>query len=286
MEIRIEPLGIPDALRACETLQRALLGDRARSVWGAPSLTALLLSGGILLGACDAQADRARLSGALADLVAEIDGYPARHTAWWGVLPSARNHGAGRALRIEERRLCQESGVDLVFWELDPLRSDEAYLAFHKLGAIATGHRRDLYGEVADQANLGLATDRLHVEWWIDAPRVVSLLDHGRAAPQLRIGIHEMDVLTETKLGASGVRVLTGTREEPRSDHVLVEIPSDLDRLRSFDLAAARAWRLGCRALFEALFAKEYVGVGFLHEGGRSFHLFSKTDRRDALRDA
>lgn len=285
MTIKADRLSGVEELGACVELQRAVLGNRARSVWAVPALTAVCQSGGLVLGARDSEAEPSRLCGALVDLVADVGGYPARHTVFRGVLQAARNRGVAQSLRTAERAICQQEGVDLVFWSLDPLRSDEAHLAFNKLGAIATGYRQDLYGEVHDSANLGLATDRLHVEWWIDSPRVASILDRGNPAPHFRLGIHEMDVLTETRLLQNGVRMLVGHDDAPSAQHVLAEIPAHLDRIRTVDLAAARDWRLRSRAAIELLFERGYVGAGFVHEGGRSFHLFRKTDRKTALRD-
>ncbi len=285
MTIKIDRLTSLGELSACVDVQRAILGDRSRSVWTVSALTAVCQSGGLVLGASDTDGGGGALCGAIVDLVADVEGYPGRHTVFRGVLEPARNRGVGYGLRAAERAVCQEEGVDLVFWSLDPLRSDEAHLALSKLGAIATGFRRNLYGEVHDNANLGLETDRLRVEWWIDSPRVRSILDRGNQPPHFRLGIHEMDVITETKLRQSGFRTLTGHDETPRADHVLAEIPVDLDRIRSADAAEARHWRLRSRAVFELLFERGYVGAGFVHEGGRSFHLFRKADRRTVLRD-
>ena len=285
MTIKADRLSGIEELGACVELQRAILGNRAQSVWTLPELTAVCQSGGLVLGATGTEDNAHRLCGALVDLVADIDGYPARHTVFHGVLQSTRNRGIGHSLRMAERAACQREGVDLVFWSLDPLRSDEAHLAFNKLGAIATGYRQNLYGEVHDSANLGLETDRLHVEWWIDSPRVASILDRESPAPHFRVGIHEMDVLTETRLVQSGVRVLVGYDDSPCAEHVLVEIPVDLDRIRAADLAAARTWRLQSRPVFELLFERGYVGAGFVHEGSRSFHVFRRSDRKAALSD-
>jgi len=284
MAILADRLCGPDDFSACVDLQREVLGGRTRSLWAVPFLTAVQLSGGLVLGARRVERG-AGLCGALIDLVAEVNGYPARHTVFRAVRRSQRNRGIAQRLRAVERAICQQEGVDLIFWSLDPLRSNEAHVALSKLGAVATAHDRNLYGEVHDDENIGLTTDRLRVEWWIDSPRVVSILDRGNPAPHLRLGIHEMDVMTETRLLQSGVRMLTGFDDAPRAEHVLVEIPVDLDRIRSADPAAAREWRQRSRPMFDRLFESGYVGVGFVHEGGRSFHLFRQADRRTALTD-
>jgi predicted GNAT superfamily acetyltransferase len=284
MTIRIEPLGSLAELGACADLQRAVLGQRARTIWHVPALVGIRRSGGLVLGAYDGESRHAPI-GALVDLRASVDGYPTCYTVFRAVHPTARNRGIARALRTAERRICQEEAVDLVLWDLDPLRSVDAHLAFNRLGAISTGYARDLYGEVHDEANLGLATDRLRVEWWIDAPRVVSIVDREAPPPHYRVGIHEMEVMTETRLQPNGARMITGFRDAPRADHVLAEIPVDLDRIRHDDPAAAREWRVQSRAVFELLFESGYVGTGFVHEGGRSFHLYRRANRGAALRE-
>jgi len=282
MTIVVDRLRSLEELDACVAVQRAILGDRAQTIWSVAALADVCQSGGLALGAHEG-ADG--LCGALVDLVADVDGYPSRHTVFRGVLESVRNRGIGQRLRAAERAICQQEGVDLVFWTIDPLRSDEAHIAFNKLGAIATGYRRNLYGEVHDKVNLGLATDRMHIEWWIDSPRVAAMLDRGNPAPHFRLSIHEMDVITETRLLQNGVRMFVGHNDTPQAEHVLAEIPVDLDRIRTADLALANQWRLQSRAMFELLFERGYVGAGFVHEGGRSFHLFRKADRRTVLRD-
>jgi len=283
MAIRIEPLRSPDEFGACVDLQRAVLGRRARSIWHVPALVDVRACGGLILAA-RGDTDERSVTGALVDLHASIDAYSARRTVFRGVHPAARNRGIARALRMAERRIHQEDAVDLVFWDLDPLRSVDAHLALNRLGAIATGYARNRYAEVYDEPNLGLATDRLRVEWWIDSPHVMAVVDRDEPPRHYRVGMHEMELATETTLMPSGSRMITGFRDSPSAEYVLVEIPADVDRIRREDPAAAREWRLRSRGVFELLFERGYVGTGFLHEGGRSFHLYRKADRGAALR--
>ncbi len=284
--IEVERLTTGDELAACVELQQAIVGPGARSVWHAPALTAVSQSGGLLLGARPADGEPPHLVGALIDLVADVDGYPTRHTVFHGVHPAVRNRGVGAGLRAGERTLCQRSGVDLVFWAIDPLRSVDAYLALTKLGGIATRFHRNVYGTLSDHPNAGLATDRLHVEWWIDSPRVRAIVDRGLPPIHRRLGMHRMEVITETRPLGDGTRRLVAHDDGPTAAHVLAEVPADVDRIRAEDPESARDWRLRTRTLFELLFANGYVAVGFVHEGGRSFHLFSRTDRRAVLNDS
>jgi len=282
MNIVVRPLSTLDGFRRCEALQEQLRGDHASSVWSVAQLAQIHESGGLLLGAWAADHPD-RLLGALVDLVAEIDGYPARETVFLGIETTEHGQGIAELLRTHERAILRKLGVDLCFWDTDPLRSPDLHLALDTLGAIATGHIRNALGVLRDAANEGLATDRLRVEWWLDAPRVVAHLDQGRALSHQEMRLHEMAVLTHSSIASSGVRKLTRIDGPPTERVVLVEIPEDLDRIRYTDADLAADWRLQTRELLDDMFKRGYVGVGLIHQGERSFLIFESGSRRSVL---
>lgn len=283
MTIAVRPLATLEDLRACEALQEAVLGSRSRALLRLPVLASIQRSGGLLLGAWEDGVSRNALRGTLIDLVAEAEGFPARFTLHLLVHPEHRNRGIGQSLRAAERNACVAGRVSLVFWWSDPIRSPEAHIAFNKLGAIAAAYRRNALGPLQDQAGEGLASDRIRVEWWLDAPRVRPILDEHRQPPHYGLGLSQMHVITRTKREATGQRFAVDLDELPSKPYVLVEIPVDLDRLRATDIEAARHWRLVAREAFEVLFGKGYVLVGLVHESLRSFQLFERADRGTIL---
>jgi len=268
---------------ACEKLQADLVGASARSTLPVPALAAIDRSGGLLLGAWETEGGRRSLRGALVDLVAEADGYPARFSVLLAVDRAFANRGVAQALRAAERAASVRANVDLVYWWSDPLVGAAAHVAFNRLGAIATGHTRNALGPLDDEPNRGLATDRIRVEWWIDAPRVIAVLDEDRIPPHYGLGLDRMQLLTRSTTRPSGQRGPTSVDGTPTKPFVLVEVPADLRTLRARDPSAARDWRLTCREAVELLFSNGYLIVGFVHEGGRSFHLFERTDRGTVL---
>ena len=272
-----------DDLRALADLESSIFGKRSPSLWDVPHLSAIERSGGLLLGVREEGQTAAALQGGLVDLVARFEGHSAYWTVLLSVAPDTRNSGVAQTLRRAERIVAGDEGVSVVRWTIDPLRSIEAHIAFNKLGAIATGYVRNLYGEVDSPVDRGLATDRLIIEWWTDAPRTLAVCDDGQLPPHYRLGLHEMTVLTQTTVHASGQRVMTGYADPNDERHVLVEVPVDLEVLRNASLDIARAWRIETRELFESLFEKGYVVVGFVHEAGRSFHLMERADRGAVL---
>jgi len=282
MTIVTSPLATLEDFRACENLQQQLLGDKARCILTLPALAAIRRSGGLLLGAWEEGA-RPTLRGALVDLVAEADARRARFTVFLGVRRDSANSGIGQSLRRAERTACVEAGAELVYWWADPLRSEEAHIAFNRLGAIAVAHCRNALGPLTDRLNAGLATDRLRVEWWLHAPRVEALIDNAREPAHRSLAFDQMQVITQTKGRPQGQRAIAGLGEGPTKRFVLVEIPTDIASLLDRDPEAARRWRLTIRDAFELLFSVGYTIVGFVHEGGRSFHLLEHADRGEIL---
>lgn len=284
MTIAIRTLQSLDDLRAAVTLQQTVLGDRSSQIWQLPQLHHVQQTGGVLLAAFKTDhGTSAALHGILIDLIAEVDGYPARRTIAWGVDPKLRNRGIGLRLRRHERRCLQRIGIDLVYWDVDPLDSVQLYVALNKLGGIVTAYSSNVLGSLSDVRTPGLAVDHVRVEWWIDSPRVADWMKRGLSLPHQQIGLHTMDVVTKTTLLSTGVRGLIDCQQHIDSDHVLVEIPENSADLVARDREAAIGWRLRTRDLMNQLFRDGYLGVGLIHQGGRSFLLFKKTTRRMEL---
>ena len=285
MDIKIKPLTTLDDMAAIEQLEIELVGGWERLVVPTAVLVTVRDSAGILLGAYDTDVVPPRLRGVLIDLVAEIAEQPTCITLVWGVIPDARNRGIGQALRRAERRIAHRIGIPLVRWAIDPLRGVDAHIAFNRLGAVGTGYVRNQYGPLPDPTNGGLATDRITVEWWVDSPRVNAVLDAGTPPPHYRLGLNQMEVATKTRGVGSGTRQLVEFDPNPQSNTVLVEVPTDFDRLLAVAPKLARDWRIKARDVFETFFATGYLLTGFVHEAGRSFHLLERRRKAAVLEE-
>ena len=284
MTIAVRPLHTLEDLRAAVALQKTLLGERTHTIWRLPHLLHIQQSGGLLLGARETAIPSSdAFHGILIDLIAEVDGYPARRTVVWGVDAKSQNRGIGLRLRKVERRSLQKLGVDLVYWDVDPLSSVDLHIALNKLGGIITGYSHNAFGNSNDAPPRELATDPVRVEWWIDSPLATGRIEHGHSLPHQKIGLHEMAVLTKTTILPTGVRGLIDCEQGSTADHVLAEIPENLMDIEAHDPEAAIQWRLRSRDFLGQLFQLGYLGVGLIHEGGRSFFLLKKGTRRTEL---
>lgn len=134
------------------------------------------------------QAEGGLVGGAFVDgrLMGYVFGFPTRtpgiqHSHRLAVRESARGLRLGVRLKLYQRDWCLAHGIAHVRWTFDPLRSVNAALNIHRLGAVANTYLEDYYGEMAG-INSGLASDRLLVDWMLDAP-VVTALAQGTARP-------------------------------------------------------------------------------------------------------
>lgn len=99
------------------------------------------------------------------------------HSHMNAVDPRARGRGVGVALKLRQRAICLEHGVDEVRWTYDPLIRRNARMNLVRLGAEIVAYHPDFYGELRDAISGGDRSDRFEVRWRLTAPRVVRALE-------------------------------------------------------------------------------------------------------------
>jgi predicted GNAT superfamily acetyltransferase len=282
--IRIRPVDDYDGMRRVEELQAIVWPGSARDIVPAHLLLTAAHNGGVVLGAFDGE----RLIGFVFGFLGTDPSSPERvamarlkHCSHMlGVHPDFQSQGIGYLLKIEQRRVVMAQGIRLVTWTFDPLLSRNAHLNIRRLGAVSHTYLRDAYGELQDDLNAGVATDRLQMDWWITSHRVRERLEGGRKpldlANYLAAGVHSLNPasLRDDRLPLPAEHT-TG----PDGPLALLEIPHDYQAMRAADLGLARAWRLHLRELFESCFAGGYWATDFIHLAGeqfpRSYYLLS-----------
>ncbi len=114
---------------------------------------------------------------------------PYLHSHMLGVLSPYRDLGIGRKLKLRQREDALARGIRLIEWTFDPLELKNAFFNIERLGAIVRRYNPNQYGLTASPLHGGLPTDRCYAEWWLDSPRVATILAGGKvdSSPQLRI---------------------------------------------------------------------------------------------------
>jgi len=263
----IRLIDTPAEMGAVEVLQRIVWPGNETEVVPAHLLLTAAHNGGLVAGAY--------VGGRLAGFVFGFLGWDAtvqpprlKHCSHQlGVHPDYRNHGLGFALKRFQWQFVRAQGLDQVTWTYDPLMARNAQLNIPKLGAVCSTYLRNVYGELSDQLNVGLPTDRFQVDWWVNSERVLARMC-GAADPRRSLS-DWLDagaawINPPTPAGAPAPPGEPVFWDEGEGSVLRLEIPADFLALKAADPALALTWRLRTRAAFEALFARGYAVTDFV----------------------
>jgi len=204
--------------------------------------------GGVTLGAFD---EANRMIGFVLGILAPAHQRGAlrglsHHSHIAAVAPEHQGMGIGEALKRAQAEWCKAQGLNLMTWTVDPLEAKNARLNFGKLGCVCRTFIRNCYGDMQDNLNAGLPSDRFEVEWWLD--RKVEGGEWRGASDTLRIPIGNWQLAKQ------------------------IEIPCNFQGLKKSDFEAARRWRFEAREQFESAFAQGYIVTSFTLDADKAFY--------------
>jgi predicted GNAT superfamily acetyltransferase len=147
-----------------------------------------------------------------------------------GIHPEFRKFGIGEMLKRAQKNTAGEMGYDVITWTYDPLETVNGNLNLHKLGAVVRTYIPNIYGEMSDQLNAGIATDRFLVEWWINQSKSNRVRGND---------LYSAIDLKECEHGWLVDKVdLTLTQ-----NHISVSVPGHFQEIKRADLSLAIDWR-------------------------------------------
>lgn len=188
-----------------------------------------------------------------------------------GIHPDYRNAGIGALLKERQRQEAIRLGYDLLTWTYDPLETRNGYLNLSKLHAICSTYIENCYGEIDDNMNGGLPTDRFKVEWWIDSTYV------GEASP---VAVSPDAHIIEWEKGEHGPK-LTGVVPEEDYAQILVPVPGAFQEIKAADMALAVDWRMKTREVFRSLFRRGYAAVALAKSTDSPVHHYVLVKREE-----
>lgn len=256
MNIEIRHLFTPEEAYRAVALERAIWGGDETP--GHVMLTAGH-NGGLLAGAF--------VDGALAGFVWGFLGFDERtqpprlkHCSHQlGVHPAYRNLGLGFLLKRFQWAFVRSQGIELITWTYDPLLAANAHLNIARLSAVCNTYRRDEYGNLNDDLNAGLPTDRFQVDLWVNSERAAVAMSGGPRSTftEETCWLNQPD--PDGKLLPPAASDLAALPQR-----VALAIPLDFQAVRSARPEASATWRYATRDVFEALFRGGYTVVDFL----------------------
>jgi len=259
----IRPLHTIAEFREVIALEQEIWGASVpEDAVGVPLFVASVKRGAILLGAYDA--------GRLVGFVYSFPGLKDRRPMQWshmlGVRLEARASGIGRALKLEQRCLCLDMGIDLMEWTFDPLVAVNAHLNFRRLGVVVDDYLVNVYGESVSPLHRGAPTDRFIAQWWMRLPRVEALVSGaGRQAGADPIA----GAVRVNEVDRQGAWLTCADYDLGRSERRLaVVIPARFTEMIARQPEEALAWRMASRAIFRAYLPRGYRVTDFAFAPG------------------
>jgi predicted GNAT superfamily acetyltransferase len=295
MDIRLQILDTPEAMQAVEDLQSEVWVGSERDIVPGHILIAMARHGGLVIGAFVEENLVGFVCGFLG-LEGDQQPHKVVHISHaLAVHPDFRNHQIAFRLKRAQWQMVRHQNIDHVTWTFDPLLSLNAHLNISRLGGICSVYQRAYYGDMRDQMNAGIPSDRFVLDWWVNSSRVKN-----RMGKQVRKKLDlahylaaDVPIINPSHLNDSGLAAPaehiahvggwldSHPAREEKNSLLLVEIPADFPRIRREDIMLANNWREHTRSVFEAAFTQGYLVTDFIHLPGttpRSFYVLSRGD--------
>ena len=206
-------------------------------------------NGGCVIGAiAHSDDDSEKVIGyAIGYLGTNKEGVLYHHSQQVAVLPEYQQLGVAYNLKQAQKTYVETHyGITLMTWTVDPLLSKNAFLNYHKLGAIGRIYWDNYYGSREDDLNSGLETDRLEVEWYFSGPESTIISRSREKIP------NEFPIYDYSKSGD-----YQDISDENKA-YIGVCIPRDLVELKEKNMALANSLRVSFRKIAHYLIGKNY----------------------------
>lgn len=254
---------------ACWSLQGEIWGQELRERVGPGLLRVSQHVGGVAAGAFDAGEE---LLGFVWGLSGFRHGRPAHWSHMLGVHRDHRNRGLGLRLKLFQRQELLALGVETAFWTYDPLEARNAHLNFNRLGVEVESYVLDYYGSgEGSPLHQGLGTDRFIVAWRLAGEPAQAALA-GR--PSAELGRFTAAPVVGSRPGEDGRPRPEKPAKAPELMVLRVEVPADVQRLKTTAPEEAQRWRAVTRHLFQTYLARGLAVRAFYRDpaSGRCFY--------------
>ncbi len=189
------------------------------------------------------------------------------------VLPHYRGREIGFKLKMAQRDIAIEQGIDLVTWTVDPLLAANAHFNFRKLGAVSSRFAVN-YFDLPDSESL--YADRLIVLWRVQGKRAQACAAGTRCERSLEQYLDErIPIINVMQPRAAAARDLAHGSDV---DNALLELPADIRQLDSACPQVARRWRAGIRAELGRLVGSGFVVWDFVRADKGAYYYLSRVE--------
>lgn len=191
-----------------------------------------------------------------------------------GVLRAWQGQHIGLRLKLAQREHVLAQGMtDWMTWTYDPLYRTNGVFNMHRLGATCTTYIRDLYGEMTDDLNRGVPSDRCQVDWRLNSSHVLQrIASHNDAqADHATWDVENLEILP-SHTNAAGFATPGDPSFAGDGRPLAVPIPDDIAAIRRSDNKLSLEWRIFVRTALEQAFDAGYTLVDCIRLPDRGWH--------------
>lgn len=263
MSITYRELSTIPELEQAFALEQTIWGMSAGDAVPVSMLVSMIGSGGVLIGAEDA--------GTLIGMTLGMPAQRERERYLWsymaGVAPAYQSRGVGIGLKRTQREWALAQGYNTIRWTFDPMQRPNANFNFNKLGVTADTYHINRYGEMTDELNAGMQSDRLEVTWRLLDERTLFRLQNTEL-PTVNVS-DALPMLYQHADGEISLMKFPKLKSEP----LLLQIPADLAKLKRDNLPQAREWQLALREAVVWALERRYLVRDFVYDNNRCYYL-------------
>jgi predicted GNAT superfamily acetyltransferase len=175
-----------------------------------------------------------------------------------GIDEEFRNQGIGYRLKMKQAEEAIKLGYRKIRWTYDPLESRNGNLNIAKLGAVCSEYIENCYGEMDDELNKNLPSDRFNVDWMIGSPY---LEQRQRMFSHLEV-LSERVALDWKVRGTGDPEAVWKSNSWGTFRHqplLFVPVPLKFQEIKEKDHELALDWRYKTREVFVGLFAEGWA---------------------------
>jgi len=192
-----------------------------------------------------------------------------------GIKEGYRSLGIGEQLKWRQREEAIKLGYSLICWTYDPLEAVNASLNIRKLRGIIGNYYHNYYGEMNDELNKGISSDRFLVHWWIQSKHVE------QKNIDKNILVQDHNCLLDVKLNSKmQPHIFNEKKIMIDVNEYFVPIPSQFQQLKNDNLPLAKEWRHKTRNTFTNLLEAGYTAVNLIKDENKPicYYHFVKKD--------
>lgn len=177
------------------------------------------------------------------------------------VLPGHRGKNIGFRLKLAQRDIALELGIELVTWTFDPLLAPNGHLNLRKLGGLARKFSVNYFGWRG--ANT-LKADRLTLQLWVNHPRARACAEGVSNGRPLQEYLDDNTPVVNLARADGRWLAPTDASGQATAPCCLIEIPSNIEAMEREAPDLALRWREHIRELFPQVMTPAAVVSDFV----------------------